>query len=41
LLAYVAGMRYLELLGRPPSAAPRFFRLVADSRHVKEARLLE
>jgi predicted DNA binding protein len=41
LLAYVAGMRYLELLGRPPSAAPRFFRLVADSTHVEEARLLE
>ena len=34
-------MRYLELIGRPPSAAPRFFRLVADSGHVEEARLLE
>jgi len=34
-------MRYLELVGRPPSTAPRFFRLVADSAHVEEARLLE
>lgn len=34
-------MRYLELVGRPPPGAPRFFRLVADSPHVDEARLLE
>ena len=34
-------MRYLELVGRPPSGAPRFFRLVADSTHVEEARLIE
>lgn len=34
-------MRYLELVGTPPPGAPRFFRLVADSPHVDEARLLE
>jgi len=34
-------MRYLELVGSPPPGAPRFFRLVADSPHVDEARLLE
>lgn len=34
-------MRYLELKGTPPSGAPEFFRLVADSPHVDQARLLE
>jgi len=34
-------MRYLELVGTPPPGAPRFFRLVADSLHVDEARLVE
>jgi len=34
-------MRYLELMGSPPPGAPRFFRLIADSPHVQEARLLE
>jgi predicted DNA binding protein len=34
-------MRYLELVGTPPDAAPRFVRLVADSPHVEEARLVE
>lgn len=34
-------MRYLELVGTPPPGAPRFFKLVADSPHVDEARLLE
>jgi len=34
-------MRYLDLVGSPPPEAPRFFRLVADSPHVDEARLLE
>lgn len=34
-------MRYLELKGSPPPSAPKFFRLVADSPHVDQARLLE
>lgn len=34
-------MRYLELVGRPPSTAPRFFRLLAESPAIEEARLFE
>lgn len=40
-LAKTVYMRYLELVGTPPPTAPRFFRLVAESSHVAEARLLE
>jgi len=38
---YTTIVRYIELVGRPPSRAPKFFRLVADSSHVEETRLLE
>lgn len=34
-------VRYLDLVGRPPSTAPPFFRLMTSSPYVEEARLLE